>query len=66
MRAQSVWGLILGAFVVMLVLVGYLQFPASSAAAATLLSPAPVPTVTGTAKVGSTLTAVPGTWARPR
>ncbi|WP_161958267.1 carboxypeptidase-like regulatory domain-containing protein, partial [Arthrobacter sp. H-02-3] len=26
------------------------------------LSPAPVPTITGTAKVGSTLTAVPGTW----
>ena len=26
------------------------------------LSPAPVPTITGTAKVGSVLTAVPGTW----
>ncbi|BCW49595.1 hypothetical protein StoSoilB13_19370 [Arthrobacter sp. StoSoilB13] len=33
-----------------------LAFPAQS------LSPAPVPTITGTAKVGSTLTAVPGVW----
>jgi hypothetical protein len=32
------------------------------------LSPAPTPTITGTVKVGSTLTAVPGTWgpAHPR
>ncbi|XAS71270.1 carboxypeptidase regulatory-like domain-containing protein [Micrococcaceae bacterium Sec5.1] len=33
-----------------------LAFPAQA------LTPAPVPTITGTAKVGSTLTAVPGVW----
>lgn len=35
---------------------------ATAAVAKGTLSPAPVPTITGTAKVGSTLTAKPGTW----
>ncbi|PVZ52593.1 hypothetical protein C9424_19815 [Arthrobacter sp. H-02-3] len=35
---------------------------ATAAVAPGTLGPAPVPTITGTAKVGSTLTAVPGTW----
>ena len=34
----------------------------TAAVVAVALSPAPVPTITGTAKVGSVLTAVPGTW----
>ena len=34
----------------------------TAAVAAGTLGPAPVPTITGTAKVGYTLTAVPGTW----
>ncbi|CAH0135421.1 hypothetical protein SRABI26_00332 [Arthrobacter sp. Bi26] len=45
---------------------GYTTAAKTSAAAAAVvagaLGPAPVPTITGTAKVGSTLTAVPGTW----
>jgi len=36
---------------------------ATAAIGTGVLAPAPVPTVTGTAKVGATLTAVPGTWA---
>ncbi|WP_202615954.1 putative Ig domain-containing protein, partial [Arthrobacter sp. H-02-3] len=46
---------------------GYTTAAKTSAATAAVtalpsLSPVPVPTITGTAKVGSTLTAVPGTW----
>ncbi|WP_263422334.1 carboxypeptidase regulatory-like domain-containing protein [Arthrobacter sp. StoSoilB5] len=46
---------------------GYATASKTSAATAAVLalpalSPAPVPTITGTAKVGSTLTAVPGIW----
>ena len=45
---------------------GYTAASKTSAATATIapgtLGPAPVPTITGTAKVSSTLTAVPGTW----
>jgi len=47
--------------------VGYTTASKTSAATAAVLAlpslaPAPVPTITGTAKVGSTLTAVPGVW----
>ncbi|PVZ52333.1 hypothetical protein C9424_20360, partial [Arthrobacter sp. H-02-3] len=62
MRNHSVFRSIAGVLVVMVLIGGYLQFPSGSATAATSLSPVPVPTITGTAKVGSTLTAVPGTW----
>ena len=66
MRNHSVWRSIAGVFVAMVVIVGYLPFPTGSSAATAavlpVLSPVPVPTITGTAKVGSTLTAVPGTW----
>src|SRR4029079_13322476 len=45
---------------------GYLTVARTSAATATVaagtLSPAPTPKITGTAKVGYTLTAHPGTW----
>ncbi|WP_224165156.1 carboxypeptidase regulatory-like domain-containing protein [Arthrobacter sp. StoSoilA2] len=47
--------------------IGYTTASKTSASTAAVLAlpaltPAPVPTITGTAKVGSTLTAVPGTW----
>ncbi|WP_133247546.1 hypothetical protein [Arthrobacter sp. H-02-3] len=46
--------------------VGYTMSMKTSSATAVVaagsLGPAPVPTITGTAKVGSILTAVPGTW----
>src|SRR4029453_17951436 len=47
--------------------VGYTTASRTSVATAAVLAlpslaPAPVPTITGTAKVGSTLTAVPGVW----
>ena len=62
MRVQSVSRSVVAAFVIMLLVGANLQLPATSAVAASTLSPAPVPTITGSAKVGSVLTAVPGTW----
>lgn len=52
-------GRILGLFITLAIMLGVVGLP-SATAAATLT--APVPSVTGTAKVGSRLTAVPGTW----